>query len=105
MLSLVILGFTRLNFVFFWLSLSYHGLLGLTRLISQFLVNVFAILGFSQFNYVSFLVNFYSVYIQFKLIEDRLVLTNTAQNMKFSIKVSLVNVTKSAVSCRFSHIY
>ena len=29
---------------------------------------------------------------------------NTTQNMKFSIK-DLVNVTKSAVSCGFGHIY
>ena len=29
----------------------------------------------------------------------------TAQKMKFPIKASSVNVTKSAVSCRFGHIY
>ena len=29
----------------------------------------------------------------------------TAQKMKFSIEVSSVNVTISAVSCRFGHIY
>ena len=30
---------------------------------------------------------------------------NTAQKMKFSLSISSVNVTKSAVSCGFSHIY
>ena len=32
-------------------------------------------------------------------------LCNTAQKMKFSIKVSSVNVTKSADSYGFGHIY
>ena len=31
--------------------------------------------------------------------------SNTAQKMKFSIRVSSVNVTKSADSCRFGHTY
>ena len=30
---------------------------------------------------------------------------NTSQKMKFSIKDSLVNVTKSAENCGFGHIY
>ena len=29
----------------------------------------------------------------------------TAQKMKYSVRISLVNVTKFAVSCRFGHIY
>ena len=32
-------------------------------------------------------------------------ITSTAQKMKFSIKYSSVNVTKSAVFCGFAHIY
>ena len=34
-----------------------------------------------------------------------LFLSNTAQKMKFSIRVSSVNVTKSADSCGFGHTY
>ena len=30
---------------------------------------------------------------------------NTAQKMRFSIKISSVNLTKSAVSCGFGHMY
>ena len=31
--------------------------------------------------------------------------TSTAQKMKFLLIISSVNVSKSAVSCRFGHIY
>ena len=36
---------------------------------------------------------------------DNLFASNTAQKIKFSMRLSSVNVTKSAVSCGFGHIY
>ena len=38
-------------------------------------------------------------------IEINGIMSNTAQKMKFSLRISSVNVTKSAVFCEFDHIY
>ena len=38
-------------------------------------------------------------------VKDQSFWTSTAQKMKFSIRFSLGNMTKSAGNCKFSHIY
>ena len=39
------------------------------------------------------------------LRKEQLLKRNTAQKMKFPLRISSVNVTKTAVSCGFGHIY
>ena len=38
-------------------------------------------------------------------LTDELVQTHTAQKRNFPLRISSVNLTKSAVSCGFGHIY
>ena len=37
--------------------------------------------------------------------EECIIVSFTVQKIMFSLRISLVNVTKSAVSCGFGHIY
>ena len=48
---------------------------------------------------------FFSRYFRLEVLKKRCIKAYNAQKMEFSIKDFFGNVTKSAVSCGFGHIY